>query len=158
MKLKDIAKKKRKQWLKLGGMIATTIVQDADKGISQDPDGKKFPPYKKSYAEKKKIGKAGLKGPSSDRQINPPNLRLSGSMLNSIKAQRPTTESVEIFYRDGLKVLGNRNPPAKLKKAKRNILGLNNKNIEHVANFIEENLNDNIKKFNKKDLIIDINV
>ena len=33
---------RKKDWLILGGKLATRIVKDTDKGISQDKDGKKF--------------------------------------------------------------------------------------------------------------------
>ena len=43
-------------------------------------------------------------------------------------------------------------------KPKRNIYGLNNKNLQFVQDFINENINDNIRKFNKKDIIIDVKI
>ena len=33
---------RKKDWLILGGKLATRIVKDTDKGISQDKDGKKY--------------------------------------------------------------------------------------------------------------------
>ena len=86
MKSKDLVKFKKSQWLKLGGKLATRIVEDADKGISQDGDGDKFPAYSTDYSLKKRIGKATPKGVSASKQTNPPNLRLTGTMLNSLKA------------------------------------------------------------------------
>jgi len=178
MKSKDLVKFKKSQWLKLGGKLATRIVEDADKGISQDGDGDKFPPYSKrnagvgwrtiktkkgnrsifidSYFNLKKNGKATPKGVSASKQTNPPNLRLTGTMLNSLKVQKATTESVEINYRDGEKVLGHSKKRGN--KPKRNIYGLNNKNLQFVQDFINENINDNIRKFNKKDIIIDVKI
>ena len=76
---------RKKDWLILGGKLATRIVKDTDKGISQDKDGKKFPPYTKEYAEKKSKG-GGVK---TNRQVSPPNLRLTGVMLNSLNANVP---------------------------------------------------------------------
>ena len=58
---------------------------------------------------------------STSKQTNPPNLRLTGQMLNSISAQKPTNVGVDIVFRDGLKVKGN----AENKNAKRNIFGIN---------------------------------
>ena len=126
MKLKDIAKVKKEKWAKLGGKLVTRIIEDAGKGISQDGDGDKFPPYRsKKYKELKKAGKL-VKGVGISRQVNPPDLRLTGTMLGSLKVQRATTESVEINYRDGEKVIGHSKKRGN--KPKRNIYGLNNKN------------------------------
>ena len=107
MKPKDIMPFEKRKWLELGGKLVTRILEDTEKGISQDGAGTKFPKYSKSYAEKKKIGKAGPKGPSKNKQTSPPNLRLTGVMLNSLKAQKPTSSSVELNYREGLKFEGN---------------------------------------------------
>ena len=180
MLFKDIATIKKGKWLKLGGMLATRIVLDADNGISQDGAGKKFPPYSRrnagvgwrriktkkgirnvfidSYYNLKKDGKAAPKGPGVSRQVSPPNLRLTSTMLNSIKAQRATKESVEINYRDGLKVLGNANPPKKLKKPRRNIYGLNDKNWKFAGDFIADEIDLNIFKFSRKSIIMDVKV
>ena len=46
MKAGDITKIKKGKWAELGGKLVTRIVEDADKGISQDGDGDKFPPYR----------------------------------------------------------------------------------------------------------------
>jgi len=151
-----LVQQRRSDWLRLGGKLATTIKQDAEKGISQDPDGKPFPPYKESYAIKKAAGKASPVG--ADRQISPPNLRLTGTMLGSISPQKATKDSVEIIYRDGLKVLGNANPPARLKKGKRNIFGLNDKNWGHARDFIDDEIDQKILKFNRKKVFFDIKV
>ena len=149
---------KKSDWLALGGKLATRIVKDAEKGISQDGKGKPFPPYKKSYAIKKATGKATLKGISADRQISPPNLRLTGTMLDSIKAKNPTTESVKILFADGEKVMGNAKPPARLKKKRRNIYGLNEPNTAFIQEFIESKYNSKIKRFVAKALEIDIKI
>ena len=148
---------KSKDWLHLGGKLATAIVKDADNGISQDGKGEKFKAYKPSYAKKKLMG-AGTKGISVSRQVSPPNLRLTGKMLDSIKAQNPTKESVEILFADGLKVEGNANPPARLKKPRRNIYGLNEKNTQTIQDFIEGKYNSKIKKFAAEIIEFDINV
>ena len=175
MKAKDIAKIKKGKWAELGGKLITRIVEDADKGISQDGNGEKFPPYSKknagvgwktiktkkgnrsvfidSYFNLKKEGKL-VKGVGVSRQTNPPNLRLTGEMLNSLKVQKATTESVEINYRSGLKVIGHSEKRGN--KPKRNIYGLNKKNEQFVKDFIEEEIDDRIVKFHKKKIIIDI--
>ena len=138
---------RKKDWLILGGKLATRIVKDTDKGISQDKDGKKFPPYTKEYAEKKSKG-GGVK---TNRQVSPPNLRLTGVMLNSLKAQKPTKTSVELNYRDGAKFEGNA-------ERKRNVYGLNDKNFEFVKEFINDEIDDRIIKFNRKDIVVDIKI
>ena len=77
-------------------------------------------------------------------------------MLNSIKAQKATTDSVEINYRSGLKVLGHSKKRGN--KPKRNIYGLNDKNQRHVKDFIENVIDDRIIKFNKKKIKFDIKI
>ena len=145
-------------WLRLGGKLVTRIIRDSDDGISQDPDGKPFKKYSKDYRILKKEGKATPKGVSSSRQVSPPNLRASGEMLNSIKTQRATRDSVEINYRSGLKVLGNANPPGKTNKPRRNIYGLNDKNWEFARDFIDKEVDRKILKFNRKKVFFDIKV
>ncbi len=174
MKTKDVMPFDVQGWLILGGKLVTRILQDTDKGISQDPSGKKFPRYKASYAVKKakefknyqvsyktRSGKAvnfiakkrpkRLRGLSLNKQVNPPNLRLTGVMLNSLKAQKPTSSSVELNYRDGLKFEGNA-------KRKRNVYGLNDNNFEFVKEFFRDELDDRIIKFSRKDIVIDLKV
>ncbi len=153
MKPKDVMPFNKRKWLELGGKLVTRILEDTEKGISQDGAGTKFPNYSKSYADKKKIGKAGPKGDSNNKQVSPPNLRLTGTMMNSLKAQKPTNSSVELNYRDGLKFEGN----AKGKK-RRNVYGLNNKNEDFVQEFFRDEIDDRIFRFNKKDIVIDLNV
>tara|TARA_R110002012_G_scaffold220627_1_gene392292 strand:+ start:833 stop:1309 length:477 start_codon:yes stop_codon:yes gene_type:complete len=158
MKTKDITKIKRSQWQELGGSIARRIVEDADKGISQDGSGtsRDFKEYSFAYAKKKAAGKAGPKGVSTSKQVSPPNLRLTSEMLNSIKAQKATSNSVEINYRSGLKVLGH--SKRRGNKPKRNIYGLNDKNQKHVKDFIENVIDDRIIKFNKKKIVFKIDL
>ena len=96
-------------------------------------------------------GIATKKGISKSRQVSPPNLRLTGVMLNSLKAQRATSNSVELNYRDGLKFEGNA-------KNGRNVYGLNDKNEAFVKQYFEDIIDDRIIKFSKKDIIIDLNV
>mgnify|MGYP003645505024 CR=1 FL=1 len=158
MKIHEVLEMKSKDWLHLGGKLATAIVKDADKGISQDGKGEKFPKYKKSYSDLKKAGKASPTGISDDRQVNPPNLRLTGTMLDSIKARNATKESVEILFADGLKVEGNARPPARLKKPRRNIYGLNEKNEKKIQEFIESKYDTKIKRFIAEIIEFDINV
>lgn len=153
MKTKDILPFEVKQWLILGGKLVTRILEDTDRGISQDGSGtsRDFPGYSFNYAKRKAMGKAGPKGVSNNRQTSPPNLRLTGAMLNSLKAQKPTSSSVELNYREGKKFEGN----AKGKK-RRNVYGLNNKNEEFVKDFFDKEIDDRIIKFSKKDIIIDL--
>lgn len=151
-----IVQQRKKDWLILGGKLATRIKLDAQKGISQDPDGKPFPPYKKSYADLKKVGRATPKGVRSDRQVSPPNLRATGNMLGSISPLRATKDSVTIVFREGEKVLGNANPPARFKKKKRNIYGLNDDNWEFAKKYINDIIDNRIVKFSRKKIVIEI--
>ena len=155
-----LVQQRRSDWLKLGGKLVTRIVEDSDSGISQDGSGssRDFEAYSYDYAIKKKAGKDTPKGVSSSRQVSPPNLRASGEMLNSIKAQKATTDSVEIIYRSGLKVLGNANPPQQTNKPRRNIYGLNDKNWEFARDFIDDEIDQKILKFNLKKVFFDIKV
>jgi hypothetical protein len=150
-KAKDITTFKRNQWLILGGKLVTRILQDTDKGISQDGNGKPFKKYSDQYKIVKKQGRATRKGVQANKQISPPNLRLTGVMLNSLKAQKPTDESVELNYRDGLKFEGNA-------KKGRNVYGLNDKNEQFVRDYFRKIIDDRIVKFSKKDIIIDLDV
>ena len=145
-------------WKTLGGKLATRIVKDSDKGISQDGDGEKFKAYKPTYSALKAAGKASPKGVAPSRQVSPPNLRLTGEMLNSIYATNPTKQSVDIVFRSGLKVLGNANPPKRLKKPRRNIYGLNNGNQEFVQTFVDDKIDKNIKIFSRKTIKFEINI
>ncbi len=178
MKLINVVKTTSRDWKILGGKLATRIVKDAEKGISQDEDGKKFPPYSKrnanvgfrvigkgqkrrtiyidSYENKKKNRRAAPKGVSADAQISPPNLRLTGKMLDSIKAQRPKPTSVEILFADGEKVIGHSKKRGN--KAKRNIYGLNENNQQFVEDYLAKKIEDNILRYVAKDIIIDMDI
>ena len=154
MKPRDITKFKKRQWAILGETLATKIVLDAEKGISQDGSGRSrdFKEYSYGYAKKKAAGKV-IKA-AADRQTSPPNLRLTGEMLGSIKAQKATTSSVEINYRSSAKVWGHSKKRGN--KPKRNIYGLNDKNQQYVKDYISNEIDDRIVKFNKKDIVFDI--
>ena len=153
MKIFDVPKFQRNQWLKVGGKLVTRIIKDTGKGISQDGRGdtKDFPPYSKKYELRKKAGKATPKGVSANKTTSPPNLRLTGVMLNSLKVKSATNESVTLNYRDGVKFEGNA-------KNKRNVYGLNDKNVKFVRDFFAKEIDQRIIKFNKKKIIIDLKV
>lgn len=155
-KPKEILKLKKSQWTILGGKLVTRILEDTNKGVSQNLDSKLFPPYKKSYAILKAAGKATPSGISSDRQTSPSNLRASGKMLGSITPKKATKQSVEIHYREGEIVQGNANPPARLNKGKRNIYGLNNNNWEFARDYINNIIDGNITKFYRKKVILEV--
>ena len=180
MKLFNVVKTDVKDWKIIGGKLATRIVKDSDRGVSQDRKGDKFPPYSNrnadigwrtiktkkgikrifidSYHNLKKSGKAAPKGVSASRQTSPPNLRLTGKMLDSIKAQNPTKTSVEILYADGLKVMGNAKPPARLKKPRRNIYGLNETNQQFLEDYLSKKIENNILRYVAKDIKINLNI
>ena len=160
MKLFNVVKTDTKDWKIIGGKLATRIVKDTDKGISQDGKGttRDFASYSYNYAVKKSIGKAAPKGVSASRQTSPPNLRLTGKMLDSIKAQNPTKTSVEILYADGAKVMGNAKPPARLKKPRRNIYGLNEANQQFLEDYLSKKIENNLLRYIAKDIKIDLNI
>lgn len=162
MKLFNVVKTNVKDWKIIGGKLATRIVIDADKGISQDGKGtaRDFESYDFKYAKAKATGTVTLpkelKSVSTDRQISPPNLRLTGTMLDSIKAQKPTKTSVEILYADGNKVEGHMKRRGN--RPKRNIYGLNDKNQKFVQDYLSKKIENNILRFVAKDIEIDLNI
>ena len=149
VKFRDLLQTKKTQWLVLGGKLVTKILQDTVKGISQDGSDKSrdFPEYSFEYAKRKSQGKAVAKGKGKFRQTSPPDLRATGKMLNSIKAQRATNISVELNYRQAKKVEDNA-------KMGRNIFGLNDKNEDFVQDYFDKIIDERIIKFAKKDIII----
>jgi len=152
MKAQDILTIPRKIWATIGGKTVTRIVKDSDKGFGTNENtGKrqKFPGYTSSYSIKKSEGKAGPKGVSKSRQVNPPNLRLTGTMLNSIKADKATNVGVDIIYRDGLKVKGNADKG-------RNIFGVNDVNEKKIVKELSDYINRNSQKYASKKVSIKI--
>ena len=93
---------------------------------------------------------------SKDRQVSPPNLRLTGKMLDSIKAQNATKVSVEILFADGEKVMGHAKKRGN--KPKRNIYGLNNDNQKFLEDYLSKKIENNILRFIAKDIEIDLNI
>jgi len=156
MKIFNVVKTDKKDWKILGGKLATRIVKDADKGISQDKNGEPFKAYSENYSLKKGMGKVGKKGLSKDRQVSPPNLRLTGKMLDSIKAQNATKVSVEILFADGEKVMGHAKKRGN--KPKRNIYGLNDGNQKFLEDYLSKKIENNILRFIAKDIEIDLNI
>ena len=154
MKAEDMLQLPRSVWKRVGGKAATKIVKDSDKGYGTDADGKryKFKSYTAEYASKKAAGKAGPKGVSTSKQTSPPNLRLTGQMLNSISAQKPTNVGVDIVFRDGLKVKGN----AENKRAKRNIFGINDQNENEIVKNLSDFIGKNVKKYARKPINITV--
>ena len=162
MKLFNIIKTEQKDWKILGGKIVTRIVLDTDNGISQDGKGisPDFKSYSSNYASAKKTGNVSLpkelKSVSTDRQVSPPNIRLTGKMLDSIKSQNATKTSVDILYADGLKVEGHSKKRGN--RPKRNIIGLNDRNNQFVVNYFTKKIDNNILKFIAKDIKIDLDI
>ena len=163
MRAKDIAKFPKSLWEKIGGRTATRIVEDADDGIGAD--GKRFPEYTPEYSAAKMKGfkdtqvsfttRSGqdvnfiahnppksLRGIGLNRKVSPPNLRLTGVMLNSIKSRKATKTGVEIEFRDGLKVQGNA-------KNKRNIYGVSPKNEDLIMKDLGVYLGKQVDKYAK---------
>ena len=142
----------RSIWARVGGRAATKIVKDADKGIgTRESSNKRYKfntvPYSTKYATRKAAGKAAPKGVSTSKQTNPPNLRLTGQMLNSISAQKPTNVGVDIVFRDGLKVKGNADMG-------RNIFGINQQNEKEIVKNLSDYIGKNVKKYARKPINI----
>jgi len=152
MKAQDILNLPRSVWAKIGGKAATKIVNDSDKGYgTREGTNKryKFKAYTTQYASRKSAGKAGPKGVGTVKQTSPPNLRLTGTMLGSISAQKPTNIGVDIVFRDGLKVKGNADNG-------RNIFGLNSENEDQILKNLSNVVGKNVNKYAKKPINITI--
>lgn len=152
MKAQDILNLPRSVWAKIGGEAATKIVKDSDKGYgTREGTNKryKFKAYSTQYASRKSAGKAGPKGVGTGKQTSPPNLRLTGTMLGSISAQKPTNIGVDIVFRDGLKVKGNADNG-------RNIFGLNSENEDQILKNLSNVVGKNVNKYAKKPINITI--
>lgn len=152
MKAQDILNLPRSVWAKIGGEAATKIVKDSDKGYgTREGTNKryKFKAYTTQYASRKSAGKAGPKGVGTGKQTSPPNLRLTGTMLGSISAQKPTNIGVDIVFRDGLKVKGNADNG-------RNIFGLNSENEDQILKNLSNVVGKNVNKYAKKPINITI--
>jgi len=152
MKAQDILNLPRSVWAKIGGKAATKIVNDSDKGYgTREGTNKryKFKAYTTQYASRKSAGKAGPKGVGTVKQTSPPNLRLTGTMLGSISAQKPTNIGVDIVFRDGLKVKGNADNG-------RNIFGLNSENENQILKNLSNVVGKNVNKYAKKPINITI--
>ena len=152
MKAQDILNLPRSVWAKIGGEAATKIVKDSDKGYgTREGTNKryKFKAYTTQYASRKSAGKAGPKGVGTSKQTSPPNLRLTGTMLGSISAQKPTNIGVDIVFRDGLKVKGNADNG-------RNIFGLNSENEDQILKNLSDVVGKNVNKYAKKPINITI--
>ena len=152
MKAQDILNLPRSVWAKIGGRAATKIVKDSDKGYgTREGTNKryKFKAYTTQYASRKSAGKAGPKGVGTSKQTSPPNLRLTGTMLGSISAQKPTNIGVDIVFRDGLKVKGNADNG-------RNIFGLNSENEDQILKNLSDVVGKNVNKYAKKPINITI--
>ena len=152
MKAQDILNLPRSVWAKIGGKAATKIVKDSDKGYgTREGTNKryKFKAYTTQYASRKSAGKAGPKGVGTVKQTSPPNLRLTGTMLGSISAQKPTNIGVDIVFRDGLKVKGNADNG-------RNIFGLNSENEDQILKNLSNVVGKNVNKYAKKPINITI--
>jgi hypothetical protein len=149
MKAQDMLNIPRSIWARIGGRAVTKIKQDADKGFGTNERGKryKFKNYTESYKIKKAAGKAAPKGVSTSKQISPPNLFLTGTMLGSISAQKPTNVGVDIVFREGLKVKGNADMG-------RNIFGINQQNEKEIVKNLSDYIGKNVKKYARKPINI----
>jgi len=80
-----------------GNKIAKTHVRQIQAGL--DADGKQFPHYTSSYAKSKALKQ--FKGQKS-RQVVPPNLTLTGAMLESFKYIRGEGGKAELLIEYGI--------------------------------------------------------
>ena len=151
MKAEDILQLPRSVWKKVGGKAVTKIKQDSQKGFGTNESGKryKFKSYTAEYASKKAAGKAAPIGVSTSKQISPPNLFLTGTMLGSISAQEATNVGVDIVFREGLKVKGNADRG-------RNIFGGNDQNENEIVKNLSDFIGKNVKKYARKPINITV--
>lgn len=170
-KASDIPKTKESLWSKIIGQSITRIILDAGKGIGQN--NRKFPPYTASYAAKKAKGfkntqvsftaqgkgvnftakrrPKNLRGLALNKRVSPPNLKLTGQMLGGINKGKVTKDGGEIVYLFGTRVQGNID-----NKRSRDIFGLNNKNLQKVADSLGLQFEKNINKYVKEDIVYKI--
>jgi len=135
-----------KQWEKIGIGLIGRIRRDAQKGISQEIGGARFEAYSASYREKKAKGTPIKKRPT-DSQINPPNLKYTGDMLKSMWIKRPSRSGFILQYKDGQKVLWNRD------KDGRDIFDVNIANWKYLTDEVMKVFEANSKKLKKKTTI-----
>jgi hypothetical protein len=156
MRAQDMIKFPASLWAKIGGRIATKIVTDSDAGFGISTSGKsvlgkkkKHKPYSAKYKILKAAGKAGPKNVSTDRQVSPPNLRLTNVMLGSIKAQKPTQTGVDVVFRDGMKVEYNA-------RMGRDIYGISKDNEKRITNELSDFIGKQIGKYARDSINITI--
>jgi hypothetical protein len=70
-------------------------------------------------------------------------------MLNSISAQSPTKQGVDIVFRDGLKVEGNA-------KRGRDIYGLSTTNTDEIEKTLMGHISKNVEKYARESIDIKI--
>ena len=167
MKAQNIIKFPKSLWAKVGGKAATKVVKDSDKGKGYKKDfkaykthtpfwftkklsgGKTVRVFAEDYPTRKAAGRAAPKGVSASRQVSPPNLRLTSTMLNSISAQKPTETGVDIVYRDGLKVGYNA-------KMGRDIYGISKDNEKRITDELSDYIGKQIGKYARDSINITI--
>ena len=100
MKLSDT----RPFWRKAGALVHDLVIARTGKGI--DYNGKKFPEYSDEYAELKRGGfqtKKGdrykqYKGVALSRQVSPPDFRLTGKTMRSLRILAQTQYGVAVGW------------------------------------------------------------
>lgn len=128
-------------------IMAGRIVLDADSGKFQN--NKKRLKYKSAeYKLRKKAGKAGKKGVSTDTQTGFVNMRLTGDTLGRIKGVG-TKNGFAITYNNGEIVEGN---------AKRgyDLYGLSNKNMSYLATHLENEIERKVRLYEAQDQTLNI--
>ena len=147
MKAEDVAIFSRRFMEELGAIMKDRIILDADEGKFQN--NKKKLKYKSAeYKLRKKAGKAGKKGVSTDTETSFVNMRLTGDTLNRIKGVG-TKNGFAITYANGEIVEGN---------AKRgyDLYGLSDKNMSYLATHLENEIQRKILIYEAQDETINL--
>lgn len=147
MKATDVAVFTKRFMDRTAEIMSGRIVLDADDGKFQN--NKKRLKYKSAeYKLRKKAGKAGKKGVSTDTQTNFVNMRLTGDTLNRIKGVG-TKNGFAITYDNGEIVEGN---------AKRgyDLYGLSNKNMSFLATHLENEIERKVRLYEAQDQTLNI--
>ena len=152
----------------LGKRAIDMVEKDAWKGISQAPDGRKFGSYRsKSYIKQKSrymkrlTNRRGAKGSNLkavasgqsviSNQTSFVNEILTGRMLRDMSLRNARNNYVEVHFmpKDTGKILG-------AQRLGREVVGLNNKNVELLQKDIVKYLDGNIQRWAKEDIVINI--
>lgn len=121
-------------------------------GITENGDSYRFPEYTEAYADLKSRGFRSLTGEryapyggvSLNRQVHPPNLRLTGDMLGDLKLRAADTSKAIIGWRQETanKVAANE----RMRRSRR-IAGFTKKEIDQMIGLLDKEM---INQWNKR--------